>query len=128
MPAIAITLDDDLQLTADLLETETANAVFDALPIEATINVWGDEHYFEIPVEAEQEAMARDIVQLGELAFWPPGNAFCIFFGRTPASKGADEIRAASPVNVIGSLRAVPVGDLRAVPSGAKIRIEALEG
>lgn len=127
MPAIAITLDDDLQLTADLLETETAKAVFDALPIETTINVWGDEHYFEISVEADQEAMARDVVQLGELAFWPPGNAFCIFFGPTPASKGADEIRAASPVNVIGSLRAVPVEDLRAIPSGAKVRIQALE-
>lgn len=125
MPAIKIIL-GDLELNATLAETETGKAIWKALPIESTVNTWGDEIYFTIPVDVEQEPMARDVLQLGELAYWPPGTALCIFFGRTPASRGPDEIRAASAVNVCGILRAVPVKDLRAVRSGSSVRIEAL--
>jgi hypothetical protein len=127
MQAIKITWDDSLELEADLSDSPTANAIADALPIETTISTWGGEHYFGIPVQADLEPGASDLVQLGELAFWPPGNAFCIFFGRTPASQGPDDIRVASAANVFGKLRSVPVEDLRAIPSGAKVRIEALE-
>ena len=127
MQAIKITLNDQLELSADLLDSPTANAVADALPVEATLSAWGDEQYFGIPVQADAEPGASDVVQLGELAYWPPGNAFCIFFGPTPASQGHNDIRAASPVNVIGSLRSVPVDDLRAIRSGASVRVEALE-
>ena len=127
MQAIKITLNDHLEMIADLLDSPTANAVAGALPIETTTNAWGDEHYFGIPVQEDAEPGASAVVQLGELVYWPPGNAFCIFFGPTPASHGHDDIRAASPVNVIGSMRSVPVDDLRAIRSGASVRVAALE-
>jgi len=93
---------------ARLNDSKTAGAIWDALPIEAKGQTWGDEIYFDIGVTASPER-ARDVVDVGDLAYWPPGQAFCIFFGRTPASRG-DECRAASPVNVVGKI----VGDARA--------------
>jgi uncharacterized protein len=86
--------------TAELNDSKTAAAIWEALPIEAKADTWGDEIYFGIPVRAEADAV-KEVVDLGDLAFWPPGHAFCIFFGPTPASRG-DEIRPASPVNVVG--------------------------
>ena len=80
---------------AALNDTATAAMIWDALPIEASGNTWGDEIYFGIPVEAGDEA-GQEVVDLGDLGYWPPGNAFCIFFGPTPMSRG-DEIRPASP-------------------------------
>lgn len=106
---------------AVLNDSTTAAAVWDALPFSVPADTWGDEIYFSIPVKVEPES-AREIVELGELGYWPPGSAFCIFFGRTPASRG-DEIRAASPVNVFGRV----VGDatvFKKVRAGAPIRVE----
>ena len=127
MQAIKISWNGELELSADLSDTATARAIADALPIETRINTWGDEHYFGIPVQAEAEPGASAAVELGDLAYWPPGNAFCVFFGPTPASHGPDDIRAASPVNVVGSLRSTPVAELRAIRSGTTVRIEALD-
>jgi len=90
-----------VSMDADLIDTETARAVVSRLPITGRVNRWGEEIYFSIPVEMGREADARDVVEMGELGYWPDGNAFCIFFGKTPASRG-EEIRAASPVNVFG--------------------------
>jgi hypothetical protein len=108
-----------------LNDTNTARAVADALPIEATAQRWGGEIYFPIHVRAELEEDARDVLQPGELGYWPVGTAFCIFFGPTPASD-ADEIRAASDVNVLGKLSGSlePLWD---VQSGQKVTIERLE-
>ena len=87
----------DVTAVAALNESATADAIWEALPISARANRWGDEIYFEIPVRLPQADDARDVMEAGELGYWPPGRAFCIFWGRTPASRG-DEIRAASPV------------------------------
>ena len=106
---------------ARLNDSKTAGAIWDALPIEAKGQTWGDEIYFDIGLTAPPE-QARDVVDVGDLAYWPPGQAFCIFFGRTPASQG-DECRAASPVNVVGKI----VGDARVftkVRSGSRVTIE----
>jgi hypothetical protein len=96
--------------------------VAEALPIKARGNRWGEEIYFEIPVEADLEADARDVLEAGELGYWPSGNAFCIFFGRTPASRG-DEIRAASAVNIIGKITG-DISQLPGVANGAQVLIE----
>ena len=112
----------DVSATADLYDSPTADAVWEALPIEGRANTWGDEIYFGIPVQVDEEDGARDVVEMGNLGFWPPGHAFCIFFGRTPASRG-DEIRAASAVNVFGAIE----GDatvFKAVANGAAVKIE----
>lgn len=109
-----------LELEAWLNETETASKVFEALAINSTVNTWGDEIYFTIPVTAGPED-AREVVSLGDIAYWPPGKAMCIFFGKTPVSKG-DEIRPASAVNIIGKLE----GDyksLKKVKDGEEITI-----
>jgi hypothetical protein len=106
---------------ARLNDSRTADAIWAALPIEAKGQTWGDEIYFDIGLSAPAEK-AREVVDVGDLAFWPPGHAFCIFFGPTPASRG-DECRAASPVNVVGQI----VGDARVftkVRSGTKVTIE----
>ena len=94
----------------------------EVLPIKGNANVWGDEIYFRIPVKAEPETDARAAVEVGELGYWPPGKAFCIFFGRTPASTG-DEPRAASPVNRIGMVLD-DATQLTDVPHGAEIKLE----
>ena len=84
----------DVTATAILKDNPTADAIWKALPIEARANTWGDEIYFGIPVNIEEADDASDVVNMGELGYWPSGNAFCIFFGLTPASHN-DEIRAA---------------------------------
>lgn len=114
-----------VQVIATLNDTNTASAVANALPIEASANTWGDEVYFGIPVDADLED-GQEVVEMGDLGYWPPGRAFCIFFGRTPASRG-DEIRPASAVTVIGRVE----GDatvFKQVQSGATISIARIEG
>ncbi len=106
---------------ARLNDTRTAGAVWEALPIEAKAETWGDEIYFGIGVTLGEES-PKEIVEAGDLGYWPPGQAFCIFFGRTPASRG-DEIRPASPVNVLGRI----VGDAKVfdkVRAGTRVTIE----
>ena len=92
----------ELEARAWLNDTETASKVFGILPLTLEVNVWGDEIYFAIPVETGLED-ARETVDLGDIAYWPQGNALCIFFGRTPVSEG-DEIKPVSPVNIIGRI------------------------
>jgi hypothetical protein len=113
----------DLSATGSLNDSPTATAIWQALPIEARASTWGDEIYFSIPVHQPVQN-GCEVVDLGDLAYWPPGHAFCIFFGPTPASHG-DEIRPASAVNVVGHLD----GDarlFRRVQSGARIVLEAV--
>ena len=114
----------DLDLIADLNDSDTAEAIVDALPIEGSASIWGDEIYFSIPVSADLDEGARAVVAMGELAYWPPGDAFCIFWGPPPASQSLGEIRAASEVNPVGQLRAIPVPDLRSVQVGEVVRME----
>lgn len=110
--------------TAVLNSTQTAQAIWDALPITARANTWGDEIYFAIPVHLDEEN-AQEVVEKGDLGYWPVGNAFCIFFGRTPASRG-DEIRPASAVNVFGRLEGDPT-IFKRVRSGEKVVLEQAE-
>ena len=116
---------DEVEVYGELNEAETADLIWKGLPIESQINTWGDEIYFSIPIQAELEDTAREVVELGDMGYWPPGNAFCIFFGPTPNSRG-DEIRPASSVNVFGKV----VGDpkvLKGVRTGASVRVEAAD-
>jgi len=109
-----------VEVTAELNQTRTADAIWEALPIRGQVNRWGDEIYFSIPIALEEED-AREVVGMGDLGYWPTGTAFCIFFGPTPMSKG-EEIRPASGVNVLGRV----IGDtavLRGVAPGTDIAI-----
>ena len=115
-------LTSDLKVEAELNESKTAQSVWEALPIEAKANLWGEEIYLSIPVKAGLEAGSREVVSAGELGYWPTGHAFCIFFGPTPASRG-NEIRAASAVNIIGKVLTDPKVFLK-VRDGAKIKLE----
>lgn len=87
---------------ATLKDNKTSDAIWKALPIEGTTNRWGDEIYFSIPIKIQPEN-PKEVVELGDIAYWPPGTAFCIFFGRTPVST-ENEIKPASPVNVFGKI------------------------
>lgn len=110
-----------IEITAELNDTNTAKAIWEALPIRSDASRWGQEIYFSIPLHLELEK-ERELVDIGDLGYWPPGSAFCIFFGPTPASRG-EEIRPASPVNVFGKV----VGDAKVldqVKSGVKITVE----
>ena len=102
----------------------TARAIWAALPIEAAAQTWGDEIYFPVPVTLPEDE-AQAVVALGDLGYWPPGRAFCIFFGPTPASRG-DECRPASPVNVFGRIDGDPTV-FRAVRAGTRVRLERAE-
>lgn len=115
----------EVQAEATINETPTAEAIWKTLPIEARASTWGDEIYFSIPVRLKEQN-AQEVVTMGDLGYWPPGNALCIFFGPTPMSNG-DEIRPASAVNVWGKV----IGDpkvFKQVRSGAKIVVEKIEG
>ena len=112
-------------LEAELLDTPTASRILDVLPIEGSANVWGDEIYFDIPLSLAAEADARADVAVGDLAYWPAGPAFCIFFGPTPVSTD-ERPRAYSPVNIFGRV----LGDadrLKGTPSGAAVRVVKVE-
>ena len=115
----------DIMIRAQLYDTPTARAIEQILPVQGTVSTWGDEIYFGIPVQANKEPDAKAERAVGDLAYWPPGNAFCIFFGPTPMSSG-DLPVAASPVNTLGTVE----GDatvFKSVRSGAKVIIEAAE-
>ncbi len=112
----------ELKVEAELNESKAAQLIWEALPIEAKANPWGEEIYFAIPVKAGLEQGAREVVSPGELGYWPTGHAFCIFFGPTPASRG-DEIRAASAVNIIGKVLSDPKVFLK-VKEGATVTLE----
>jgi len=95
-----------LEVEAELNDTETAKKMTAALPFEADVRTWGDEIYFSVPVTAELEN-AKEVVEMGDVAYWPTGKAMCIFFGPTPMSS-ADEIRPASAVNIVGKVSGDP--------------------
>ena len=110
-----------IQVSGELNDTATADLLWEALPIEAAASTWGDEIYFRTQVQAEEES-AREVVDMGDLGYWPPGQALCLFFGPTPAS-GEDEIRPASPVNVVGKMGGDPT-TLKQVRAGQRVVVE----
>ncbi|MFH0958960.1 MAG: cyclophilin-like fold protein [Pseudomonadota bacterium] len=114
----------DVSMEAELNDSKTAELIWEALPIKENGNTWGDEIYFSIPVRAKSEN-PQEVVELGDIAYWPPGTAFCIFFGPTPASRG-NEIRPASVVNVVGKLLGNPK-DFKKVRSGTEVVLERVE-
>jgi len=115
---------EDLSVEAEVYDSPTGEAILAALPLEARVNVWGKEIYFDVPISMELETNAREIVDVGDTGYWPAGPAFCIFFGPTPVSQGA-EPRAYSPVNIFGKVK----GDatvLNQVADGASIKVTAI--
>ena len=115
-----------VKVIAKLNGSATAGKVWDALPIKSFTSLWGDEIYFQIPVKAKlEDGFAKELVEVGDLGYWPQGECFCIFFGRTPVSKPG-EIRPASSVNVVGKIE----GDwqpLKTVKQDENVVIEELE-
>ncbi len=115
----------EIYAVAELSSSKTSDAIWDALPIENTVNTWGDEIYFEIPVKSTLDETAKEVVEKGELGYWPTGKAFCIFFGPTPASQG-DEIRPASAVNIVGRVEG-DVDVFKSIRDGTVIKLERAE-
>lgn len=112
---------NDIELAIELRDTATARKLVKALPIEAEANRWGDEIYFSIPVTAELEDDASDVMEIGEVGFWVAGSSLAIFFGPTPASQGS-EPRAVEPINRVGKING-DVKVLKNVKSGDKISL-----
>lgn len=120
--AIRIILGNTHSLDAELCDTACARAIAGTLPIEARPNEWGDEFYFEVPVEMSLDETATRVVKVGDIGYWPAGNALAIFFGPTPMSSGPDPVPA-SDVNIVGTI----IGDVSVLKKakGMKtIRIE----
>ncbi len=115
----------DVSATAALDGSKTADAIWRALPLEIKGSTWGDEIYFDIGVDIAAE-QPKEVVAMGDLGYWPPGRAFCIFFGPTPASTG-DEIRPASAVNVFGKVAGDP-RVFKTVRTGTRVRLERAGG
>ncbi|MEW6558105.1 MAG: cyclophilin-like fold protein [Elusimicrobiota bacterium] len=112
---------EKVQMEAELNETNTANMIFDILPVGGKVNTWGEEIYFQIPVKTGPEN-AVEVVKEGDLAYWPDGNCFCIFFGKTPMSTDK-EIRPASAVNLVGRVLGNPK-EWKKVKNGEKILLD----
>ncbi|MGB9667441.1 MAG: cyclophilin-like fold protein [Thermosulfidibacteraceae bacterium] len=100
---VKLTFDDGTQLRAKLYDTECARGIYETLPVEAEINKWGDEFYFSIPYKYDPDETATEDVDIGDIGWWPPGNAIAIFFGPTPISRD-EKPKPASSVNLIGKL------------------------
>ena len=111
------------RVEAELFDTPTGRAVYEALPLQRNVNRWGEEIYFEVPVHCELEENARSEVNVGDLAYWPNMPAFCIFFGPTPLST-SDQPVAASPVNVFGRILALDTDLLSGIPDDANVVVE----
>ena len=111
------------RVEAKLYDTPTGRAIYHALPFQRNVNRWGDEIYFEIPVQTPLEADAKAEVAVGELGYWPNMPAFCIFFGPTPVSSGSTPV-AASPVNVFGKLLKVELDELRGIHDDENVILE----
>jgi hypothetical protein len=114
---------ESLVLRAELNDSDSARAFAEALPLALTMSRWGDEYYGGCGLSLPPAADAREVMEIGELAYWPPGNAFCIFFGPTPASRGG-EPRAASAVNPLGRVLD-DCSSLRALGATLEVRLEA---
>jgi len=114
-----------IRLEAELLDTPTAKAIAGTLPISSAVLTWGEEVYFDVPLNVAREPDARAVITPGEIAYWPQGPAIAIGFGRTPISKG-DETRLASPCNVFArALSSVKV--LSKVKTGTKVKVSKLD-
>ncbi len=116
---------NSVSVQAELIVSDTSEAIWNTLPFECTANRWGEEIYFEIPVTSQLDSTAKEVVEKGDLGYWPTGKAFCIFFGPTPASQG-DEIRPASAVNIIGKVTG-NIDELKRVQDGTTIKIERMD-
>ncbi|MFL2642079.1 MAG: cyclophilin-like fold protein [Dehalococcoidia bacterium] len=114
---------ENITIEADLNNSETADNIKKILPITNSVNIWGDEIYFPVDIN-DEEIGAKEIVELGDIGYWPPGNAFCLFFGLTPLSQG-DEIRPASPINIIGKIKS-DINILKSVKSGEKVIVSLI--
>ncbi|MFO7952587.1 MAG: cyclophilin-like fold protein [Bacillota bacterium] len=114
----------NVQMKAELNNAATADLLWEKLPVEGKVNTWGEEIYFAVPIESGLEN-AVSVVEEGDLAYWPEGKSFCIFFGQTPVST-ADEIKPASPVNLLGRLLGNPK-EWQAVGDGEEITLEKAE-
>jgi hypothetical protein len=110
-----------VEVIAELNETKTAREIWDALPIKGQASLWGEEIYFSIPLNLELED-GKEVVEIGDLGYWPTGTAFCIFFGRTPMSRG-DEVRPASAVTVFGKVSS-DAAAFKQVVAGTEVTIE----
>ena len=114
---------EKISIEADLNNSETADNIKKILPITNLVNIWGDEIYFPVDIN-DEEIGAKEIVELGDIGYWPPGNAFCLFFGLTPLSQG-EEIRPASPINIIGKIKS-EINILKSVKSGEKVIVSLI--
>ena len=112
----------DFQIQAMLNDSPTSKALLDILPIQGSAQIWGEEIYFSTDVDINEDEWAKETVELGDIAFWPPGKAVCLFFGPTPIS-GSGEISPASSTNIRGKL----LGDLdilKSINSGTTIKVD----
>ncbi|MFA6222650.1 MAG: cyclophilin-like fold protein [Desulfomonilaceae bacterium] len=111
-----------MSMMADLNDSPTARKIFEVLPLTTSFNTWGDEFYFSIPVNSPLEETSKEVVEIGDLGYWPPGSAFCIFFGMTPMSSPG-KIVPASAVNVIGKFLGDP-RDFKMVMGESQVTVE----
>ncbi len=111
----------EFKISAELNDSPTSNTLYDQLPIEGVSQIWGDEIYFSTNISIENDEWAKETVELGDIAFWPPGNAVCLFFGSTPVS-GPGEIRPASPTNIMGKIKG-DLNQLKSVSGGTEVTV-----
>ncbi|BCV21830.1 hypothetical protein hamaS1_18990 [Moorella sp. Hama-1] len=126
VPDIQITINfNNVTVSAELNDSAAARRIQAALPFSSRVNTWGNEIYFPIPVKAELEQEATDVVEVGDIAYWPPGHSLCLFFGPTPVSHD-QEPRAASPVNKVGRISS-DINILKDISDGARVEIKKPE-
>ncbi len=113
---------EEASLKVELGDGPTAEEIWDRLPFEGPASLWGDEIYFQIPVSMELEDGARETVEVGDVCYWPQGEALCVFFGPTPASTD-EKPRAASPVTVVGRI-SEGLENVRRIMSGENLKVE----
>ena len=94
---------DDIEIKVKIDDSITADKLWDSLPLESVGTLWGEEVFFRTDISASLDNNSKLVVELGDVGYWPPNKAMCIFYGKTPASTD-HEIRPASAVNVFGKV------------------------
>jgi len=111
-----------ITVEAELKPTRTAAGIYEALPVEAALNQWGEELYCKIPGVKDHRETATTSVKVGDVAFWGLGEMLAVFLGPTPMSIGEDPVPA-DRVNVVGRLLGDP-GVLRQATSATTMKVE----
>ncbi|HEC69295.1 MAG TPA: hypothetical protein ENI31_03295 [Candidatus Omnitrophica bacterium] len=97
---------EEIKLEVEFFDNPTSKKILENLPLTSSVNLWGEEIYFDTGITASFESATLD-VKAGDLACWPEGKCLCVFFGRTPLNREDKPVPAGEGSNCRQSFKGV---------------------